>query len=94
MDSKGYYAIIPASVRYDVRLTANAKLLYGEITALTNEKGFCWAKNEYFTKLYGVSKTSISKWISQLESNGFIPSLYSTTTGINCFNQLSILFFY
>jgi len=72
MIKKGYYAIIPASVRYDVRLTANAKLLYGEITALTNEKGYCWASNDYFASLYEVSKTSISKWVSALRDAGHI----------------------
>lgn len=72
MEKKGYYAIIPASVRYDVRLTPNAKLLYGEITALSNEKGYCWASNDYFAGLYEVSKTSISKWVSALRDAGHI----------------------
>ena len=71
---RSYYAIIPANVRYDPDLTANAKLLYGEITALCNEKGYCWATNEYFSNLYGVSKTSISKWISSLIKKGYINS--------------------
>lgn len=72
MDKKGYYAIIPASVRYDVRLTPNAKLLYAEITALSNEKGYCWASNDYFAGLYDVSKTSISKWVSSLKECGYV----------------------
>ena len=69
---KSYYAIIPAFVRYDQNLTANAKLLYGEITALCNDKGFCFARNKYFADLYGVSNVSISKWINQLKSSGYI----------------------
>ncbi len=72
--NKSYYAIIPANVRYDEELTPNAKLLYGEITALCNEKGYCWASNVYFAELYKVSKTSISKWISQLTAKGYITS--------------------
>lgn len=67
-----YYAIIPANVRYDTDLTPNAKLLYGEITSLCNQKGYCYATNDYFAALYGVSKTSISKWISSLVSKGYI----------------------
>ncbi|MFL2118584.1 helix-turn-helix domain-containing protein [Marinilactibacillus psychrotolerans] len=71
---KSYYAIIPANVRYDSRIRPNAKLLYGEITALCNEKGYCWAGNQYFADLYGVSKVSISLWIKDLIDNGYLYS--------------------
>ncbi|HBI1964003.1 TPA: helix-turn-helix domain-containing protein, partial [Enterococcus faecalis] len=53
-EHRGYYAIIPAIVRYDNHLNGNAKLLYGELTALANEKGYCWATNQYFANLYNV----------------------------------------
>ena len=71
-NKKSYYAVIPATVRYDKKLTANAKLMYGEITALCNEKGYCWASNSYFAKLYGVSKQAISVWIKSLQNNGYV----------------------
>lgn len=74
MDSPGYYAVIPATVRYDTTLSANTKLLYGEITSLCNEKGYCYATNNYFADLYGVSKISISRWIKQLIDQGYIVS--------------------
>lgn len=73
-EQKSYYAIIPANVRYDKDLTPNAKLLYGEITALCNERGYCWSENSYFAELYGVSNTSISKWINLLVQKGYLSS--------------------
>lgn len=72
--NKSYYAIIPANVRYDKQLSANAKLLYGEITALCNEKGYCWAGNSYFSELYGVSDRAVSRWIKELSVRGYIVS--------------------
>lgn len=69
---KAYYAIIPANVRYDKDLVPNAKLLYGEITALCNEKGYCWASNQYFAELYNVSDRTIKNWINQLADKGYI----------------------
>lgn len=69
---KNYYAVIPSHVRYDEDLTPNAKLMFAELTALSNEKGYCYATNKYFGKLYNVSIVSVSKWINQLKEKGFI----------------------
>lgn len=80
-EQKNYYAIIPANVRYDPNLKDKAKLLYGEITALCNEKGYCWATNEYFANLYGVSKTTISLLIKNLIEKGYINSQISYKEG-------------
>lgn len=80
-EKKSYFAIIPANVRYDDELSANAKLLYGEITALCNEKGYCWASNDYFSQLYGKSKYTVSRWISSLSQKGYIQSEISKEDG-------------
>lgn len=72
-ENPSFYAIIPANVRYS-EITPNAKLLYGEITALCNKTGVCYASNQYFADLYRVSKKSISKWIKELQEKGFVKS--------------------
>ena len=92
-EKKSYFAIIPANVRYDKNLKDKAKLLYGEITALCNEKGYCWATNEYFANLYKVSKTTISCLVKNLIENGYIKSsiIYRENTKEIIGRYLSIL---
>lgn len=71
-EQPNYYAITPATVRYDNNLKSVEKLLYGEITALANKNGYCYAKNKYFADLYNVTSVSVSKWISHLQELGYI----------------------
>ena len=71
-EEPNYYAVIPASVRYSKDLSANEKLMYGEISALTNKEGYCWASNEYFAKLYQVDDRTIRRWLGNLEQGKFI----------------------
>ena len=75
-EKPNYFAVIPAEVRYDSRLRANEKLLYGEITALTYKTGECWASNNYFSKLYETSPQAISRWILNLKKYGYLTIEY------------------
>lgn len=67
-----YYSVIPATVRYDHRLAPAEKLLYGELTALSNKEGYCYAKNRYFADLYNVAIGTVSRWLSNLQKFGYI----------------------
>ncbi len=69
---QSYYAVIPADVRYDKDLRPNAKLLYAELTSLSNKHGYCWATNEYFADLFGLTAATVSRLISQLAAKGYI----------------------
>lgn len=73
-DTPNYYAIIPADVRYDPNLKDKAKLLYGEIIALSDKTGYCYASNKYFAELYGISQTTVSLLIKDLIQNRYIES--------------------
>lgn len=73
-EQPSYYAVIPANVRYDKKLSPNEKLLFGEITTLCNKTGKCFASNRYFAELYEVEKETVSRWISHLDKQGYINS--------------------
>lgn len=69
---RSYWAQLPSEVRYSEELSSTAKLLYAELSALIGEDGYCWATNNYFAGVLGVSERTISRMITQMESAGFI----------------------
>lgn len=73
-EKPNYFAVIPANVRYDKDLKDKAKLLYGEIVALSNQYGYCYASNKYFADLYNVTTTTISLLIKNLVDKDYVES--------------------
>ena len=71
-EKPGYWAVIPAKVRYDPELPPNAKLMYAEISSLTDSAGYCWASNAYFQGLYGLSERTVQNLLRALQERGYI----------------------
>jgi hypothetical protein len=46
--------------------------MYGEVTALCEAKGFCWASNGYFGKLYNANERTVRRWLNELAAVGFV----------------------
>jgi len=56
-------------------LTITEKIILSQIDAL-DQKGGCFASNKYFAELFLLSKTQISKIISDLKKKGWISVKY------------------
>lgn len=69
---QAYWGVIPGELRTDDTLPANAKLLYVDISTLTNQRGYCFASNEYLAGLYGWTERSVQRMIAALARRGYI----------------------
>ena len=72
LTSGGNYAILPAHIRYNKDLSDSEKILFCEITALSNKNGYCYASNKYLSEIYGVSIDTISRRVNKLKKKGFV----------------------
>jgi len=72
LEKPAFWAVLPASVRYDEALTPSAKILYAEISSLTGDAGYCYARNAYFEELYGLTARTISRLLRDLAERGYI----------------------
>ena len=76
-----YWGIMGANVRYNDNLSSSQKIMYVEITALSNSQGYSWATNSYFARLYNVTTKTVSSWIKNLEKEGLIRIEYDWGKG-------------
>ncbi len=76
-EKPNYYGIIPAKVRY-AKINPMARLIYCEITALSNVRGYCHAGNKYFADCFEISPETVSRCISTLSEHNFIRIEYDT----------------
>ena len=76
-----YWGIMGADVRYNDKLSSSQKIMYVEITALSNSQGYSWATNSYFARLYNVTTKTVSSWIKSLEKEGLIRIEYDWGKG-------------
>lgn len=82
-----FYAIVPANVRYNDKLSDSEKIFYAELNALTNAYGYCNARNRYFCDLYDVDRRTIARWLNKLSELGFIKLTYE-----NCERRICLQF--
>ena len=69
---RSLYSVIPARVRDDHTLRPNAKLLYGELSALAQAEGYCWAWNARLADTLGIAKRTVEDLLKQLRDRGHI----------------------
>ena len=72
METPTFYTMLPAAVRYDKNLKPAEKLLFAEISALTNVTGYCYASNAYFQELFNASTRTVQGWLKHLQDCGYI----------------------
>jgi hypothetical protein len=72
MEKPNFYSILIPHVRYHKKLSWFDKIMYSEISCLTNTKGFCFATNNYFEKVFDVSRSTVQRSLTNLQENDCI----------------------
>jgi hypothetical protein len=68
------FSVIPTEIMVSKEISSTAKIVYGLISSLTNEKGYCWANNKYLGELVNKEERQISNIINKLSKLGLIVS--------------------
>lgn len=72
---KNYYGVIPAPVRHSNSISSTSKLIYAELSAMSNETGEIVLSNTVVTELselYSIDKRTVNRSIDELISSSFI----------------------
>ena len=58
-DTANFFAILPAAVRYNAKLTPRAVLLYAALTSLAQSDGEAYASNDYLMRVLDISERTV-----------------------------------
>ena len=67
-----YFAVLPAAVRYNPKLTARSKLLYAALTSLAVGEGVAYPSNTYIAETFGVDERTAQRLVAELEAQKYI----------------------
>lgn len=71
------YGLLPANVRHDKSIGDKAKLLYAEITAATDSKGFCTETNDRLGERMGATTRTIARALNELLKAGHVTKTFT-----------------
>ncbi len=66
------YIILPEFIIRDNEIPEGAKILFGEIAALSLREGYCYCTNGYISKIFSGSKRNASRWIRSLRERLYV----------------------
>ncbi|QTE36112.1 helix-turn-helix domain-containing protein [Mucilaginibacter gossypii] len=64
--------VAPTAVFYDQNLTIPARILFTVIIGLSFKQGYCYATNDYLAAKLNVKRTTIIKYVAELEKQALI----------------------
>lgn len=69
------FVVIPSNIFFNSKdFTANDRLIYGYVSALSNSMGYCYALNGYIGDALGLKKDTVSKSINKFIKKGYMRS--------------------
>lgn len=77
-----YYINIPSKVLKNRDLKFSSKILYGEISRLSQKDGYCYASNKYLGELLGIHEKSVSRLIKELISANLVRITETSECGL------------
>ncbi len=75
-DKSNFFAILPAAVRYNTKLTSRSILMYAVLTSLAVSNGEAYASNEYFMGILGTSERTVNRLLAELSAEKYITIRY------------------
>lgn len=73
------YLIIPESVLMNRNISSASKILYGYISLLCHQNGFCYATNSFLGKTLKVTPRTITRLIRELKDANLVTISYTDT---------------